>query len=960
MVPGRSPIFLLMNLLSLPPNVVPHFHALTGLAPEEWFCANDPVGHKLGSGGGTAWLLAAAHASAATGEPFDKWLATEQRVLIHAGGQSRRLPCYAPSGKALTPIPVFRWESGQRIDQTLLDTQMPLYRRILTKAPRGLNTLVVSGDVFLRATGTLQPIPADADVVCYGLWADPQTAAGHGVFLLRRGGDGGLDFMLQKPSTEEQRRYVSTHYLMMDVGLWLLSDRAVERLMTKSVKTGGSATVADDMLAYDFYSDFGGALGDNPVKPDADLSDLKTVVLPLPGGEFYHFGTVPELLASAMEIQNLVRDQRLIIQQNVKRHPSLFTQNALIGRHAGPDNRYVWVENACVGPRWTYTHHNVITGVPKNDWALHLEPEVCLDVVPVGEASYVLRPYGYYDKFRGSTEASFLGTPFGEWLAARGLTAADIAGSEDLQGAALFPVLPDLDALPRWFEYLTGEGDPSQREAYLALPRFSAERLSAEANLPRLFAQRRDYMRHNLPTLAENWAKSVFYQTNLADMANKFAEAQIPLPAPLPADAPLMTRIHDAMFRAETRRQTGADGSEDERRAFALLAEGLTAEVRRTPATPRLSVFDDQIVWGRSPVRIDLAGGWTDTPPYSLTRGGNVINLAIELNGQPPLQVYVKPCKDPVVVCRSIDLGASERISTYDELADFRRVGSPFSIPKAALALCGFLPGFGTETFPTLEEQLRAFGAGIEITLLSAIPAGSGLGTSSILAATVLGALSDFCALGWDATEVCRRVLTLEQMLTTGGGWQDQYGGYLPGLKLLQTEAGFSQVPLTRWLPETLFTNPDTAACHLLYYTGLTRTAKHILAEIVRGMFLNNTEHLRLLSEMKEHALRMYDALQRLDFEEYGRLLRRTWEQNQALDAGTNPPPVARICEKVDDLCLGYKLPGAGGGGYLYMVAKDPDAAKLIRRRLTEEPTAANARFVEMAVSATGFQVSRS
>jgi mevalonate kinase len=219
--------------------------------------------------------------------------------------------------------------------------------------------------------------------------------------------------------------------------------------------------------------------------------------------------------------------------------------------------------------------------------------------------------------------------------------------------------------------------------------------------------------------------------------------------------------------------------------------------------------------------------------------GGNVINLAIELNGQPPLQTYVKPCKKPEIVLRSIDLGASEVITTYEQLADFKHVGSPFSIPKAALALSGFLPQYSSEKYPSLAEQLKAFGSGIEVTTLSAIPAGSGLGTSSILAATVLGALNDFCYLGWDKTEVCHRTLLLEQLLTTGGGWQDQFGGVLQGVKLLQTEKGFSQTPVVRYLPTDLWTRPEFAQCHLLFYTGITRTAKTILAEIVRRMFLN-------------------------------------------------------------------------------------------------------------------------
>jgi galactokinase/mevalonate kinase-like predicted kinase len=223
-----------------------------------------------------------------------------------------------------------------------------------------------------------------------------------------------------------------------------------------------------------------------------------------------------------------------------------------------------------------------------------------------------------------------------------------------------------------------------------------------------------------------------------------------------------------------------------------------------------------------------------------------------------------------------------------------------------------------------------------------------------------LGALSDFCGLGWDAHEIANRTLILEQLLTTGGGWQDQYGGVLRGVKLLQTTAGLHQNPLVRWLPDDLFTAEEYRSCHLLYYTGLTRTAKGILGEIVRGMFLNDTTRLDILHEMKAHALDLYDAIQRGHFAELGRLVGRSWTLNQLLDAGTNPPAVQAIVEKVQDLCLGLKLPGAGGGGYLYMVAKDPEAAGRIRALLQSCPPNDCARFVEMTLSRKGLQVSRS
>ncbi len=859
------------KLLSLPPNLVDAFHDVTGLNREEYFATCDPVGHRLGSGGGTTWLLEeACRAEAASS--FDEWLSSEKRILIHAGGQSKRLPSYAVSGKVLMPLPVFRWERGQKLSQNLLSVQLPLYEKMMAMAPENIHTMVVSGDVLIRATQPLQPIP-EADVVCYGLWLDASIAKNHGVFVSSRQTPSVLKQMLQKPSVQTLTEIQKDHFFLTDIGVWLLSDKAVKLLAKRSSADQGNlsplTTNPSPLKEYDLYGEFGCALGTDPTKPDGEISDLSVAIVPLNGGEFYHFGTSKEMISSTLRLQNLVNDQREIMHLDRKPHPSIFVQNAVTKIGFTEENSDIWIENSYVGEKWHLTHDHVITGVPENDWEISLEPGECIDVVPVGESDYEIRRYKI-DEPLNSNE------------------------------------------------------------------------LAERANLRRLFAQRSEYRKQNWNALAKNWNHSVFYQLDLADAAFEFEKNHIPMPPALPEDAPLMTRIHDAMFRG------------DSEKAFALLREGLcSAPTSRQEQKPVLSVADDQIVWGRSPVRIDIAGGWTDTPPYCLMEGGHVINLAIELNGQPPLQTYVRPSKEPRIVLRSIDLGAVEVVETTEQLTDFMHVGSPFSIPKAAFVLAGF----GRQN---LKQELEAFGAGIELTLLSAIPAGSGLGTSSILASTVLGALNDFCGLGWDKNEIGRRTLILEQMLTTGGGWQDQFGGVLGGVKLLQTGKGFHQSPQVRWLPNDLWTQSEYKACHLLYYTGITRTAKSILAEIVRRMFLNHGDELRLLREMKEHTMDMYEAIQQNDFARMGMLVRKTWQQNQQLDNGTNPPAVAALTDLIDDLCLGYKLPGAGGGGYLYMIAKDPEAAVRIKQILCEHRLNKNARFVDMTLSTSGLQISRS
>ena len=912
------------KLLSLPPNLVGSFHQITGLDRNEYFCTNDPVGHKLGSGGGTTYLLEQCYQ--AEQQPpcparqrrvalasFSSWLASEKRILLHAGGQSRRLPSYAPSGKILTPIPVFRWERGQRLSQSLLSLQLPLYERLMSLAPDNIHTMIVSGDVYIRAAEQLPPVP-DADVVCYGLWLDSSIAKDHGVFVSDRRSPSVLKQMLQKPSVETLQKLLGSHFYLTDIGVWLLSDRAVEALVKHSKRDG-------EIIEYDLYSEFGCALGTDPIIDDEELKSLSVAILPLPGGEFYHFGTSREMISSTLAIQNIVNDQREIMHNGRKPQPSIFIQNAVMNIPVTADNTNVWIENSYIGPNWHLSHDNIITGVPENDWHISLAPGDCIDVVPIGDTDYAIRRYNIDDRFAGAA-----------------------------QQAPIFPVYHILPDNPDNKQSPNTSDNPAFSGAYAPAPLrlISAEAISTEANLVRLFAQRSSFQRENWSALAANWQHSVFYQLDLEDAARHFREMDIPMPAPLPDDAPLLTRIKDAMFR----------GNSD--KAFSLLQHGLTETVLAEKQSPRMSVYSDQIVWARSPVRIDIAGGWTDTPPFCLMEGGNVINLAIELNGQPPLQTYVRPCRDHHIVLRSIDLGAVEVVDTYEQLADYNKVGSPFSIPKAALALAGFLPGFSADIYPSLRAQLEAFGCGIELTLLSAIPAGSGLGTSSILAATVLGAVSDFCSLAWDKSEIGKRTLVLEQMLTTGGGWQDQFGGVLGGVKLLQTQKGFNQQPLVRWMPDDVFTQPEYASCHLLYYTGITRTAKTILAEIVRRMFLNSNDQLRLLREMKAHTLDMYDAIQRQDFIRMGQLIRTTWRQNQLLDSGTNPDAVRHITDMVDDLCLGYKLPGAGGGGYLYMVAKDPEAAARIKQIISANVSSPNARFVDMTLSRKGLQISRS
>jgi galactokinase/mevalonate kinase-like predicted kinase len=967
-------------LLSVPPSMVEPFSEVEGRRAPEWFAGCDPPGGKVGSGGATLNLLALAW-RAGGASSFADWLQAGHKTVIHGGGQSRRLPAYGAVGKPLAPMPVWRWEVGQRLDQNLLDLQLPFLRTVHSRASSRVAVTVASGDVLIRATPELPPLP-DADVLCLGLWVRPEEAQHFGVMFFPRRRPDQLAFFLQKPDLARLKELSRDYLFLVDTGIWLLSARAIA-VLAKKCGCDPRAPDPARLQPYELYAQLGPTLGSDPTVADPDARTLTHAGLALPQGEFYHFGTSRDLCRSYARLQNLVLDQRQLYAPFTKPHPDLFVQNARLGRPLSADNHQVWIENAHVPTGWKLTREHVITGAPPNDWSLSLEPGTCLDFVPVEATATCLRGYDIDDTFRGAVggaQARWFGRPVSEWLAGRNLSLAEarLHPETDLQEAALFPVLsPEqlTDGFIRWMTAASPGADGYHASLWLQSPRLSAQALGSRANPRRLYAQRKALRLENIPLLFYNRRKSVFFALDLARLAGDLAEsghALEPLDAATPgspsrsaclgwATDPL-ARAKDHMLRAMTMRHRGQAGWEaQEEQAFGQLREAIVESAEADKVEPRLHLVEDQIVWGRSPVRLDLAGGWSDTPPYCLEAGGCVLNVAVELNGQLPIQVFARQRSSPDIVVRSIDLGIDETITSYEQIGDHARVGDPFSIVKAALALAGFHPRFRKgAAFPSLRVQLQVFGGGLELSLLAAVPKGSGLGTSSILAATALGTLSEVCALGWTQEDLIRRTLVLEQMLTTGGGWQDQAGGILPGLKLIETVPSLDQSPSTRWLPDTLLSAPHANETILLYYSGITRVAKDILQEIVRGIFLNSRDHLEVVRQIARHARHTAEVVQRRDLAGLAAAVAHSWDLNQRLDAGTNPPSVAAILASVQDWLLSAKLLGAGGGGYILMFAKDVEAARRLRQQLQDHPPNSRARFVSFSVSPSGLQITRS
>ena len=222
-----------------------------------------------------------------------------------------------------------------------------------------------------------------------------------------------------------------------------------------------------------------------------------------------------------------------------------------------------------------------------------------------------------------------------------------------------------------------------------------------------------------------------------------------------------------------------------------------------------------------------------------------MLNAAVNLNGQAPIQVFARVIREPLVRITSIDCGTRLEIAGLEELHDYRNLQSESSLVKAALVLAGL-----DRPAPVLPAQLSAlFGGGIELTTLAAVPKGSGLGTSSILGAVLLAVLDRVLGRTASANELFHRVLRLEQVLTTGGGWQDQIGGVLDGVKFITTLPGTVPDPEIQFVPADVLDPGENGGLTLLYYTGLTRLAKNILQRVVGRYLDRDRAAMRALRE---------------------------------------------------------------------------------------------------------------
>ncbi|MBN2000032.1 hypothetical protein JW935_20945 [candidate division KSB1 bacterium] len=916
----------------------------------KFFVIADPEDQRIGSGSSTIFVLFQL--------VYEHGLTLEGKrtLILHSGGDSRRLPAFSALGKIFLPIPSRRYFA---LFDALLDnlSQFPVQ-------PEG-QVIVASGDVLLTFDPALVTFTFDGitGMAYPGEWT---VAKNHGVYVV---GDGQVNprpvgCFLQKPTREEMlesgaldlydRAFVDTGILnfSMPVVFSLLKQKNLyKKIISKH-------------LYLDIYKEFVFAILGQGWLPGADLGKIPFHVCTLPYCGFFHIGTSLQLLQNVnvttdagvqYQFENFAGSRTAV--QGLKQ---IYVYNSDIKTEHVYARQPVLVSGCTIGGQLELAGENILTHIPEYSGDLKLKQGICLAMVPLKGKMWAAVIYGLRDNFKNSAaDGTFLNTPLDKWMEKFNITSSQVwPGKKEriIWEARLFPVGRSFDSVLKTALFLQWE----KTAAWKAAKKLSMAEILARADFFRLgeycaalyrrgrifdIGQGLEEIGHVPTSHILAWCKTesdfehVF--NSLARLFELYSQplqrartSQIISALHKKYNKPIKEIFHSGFYYVKEAVEQSLDKSEDD-----------------IPVS-RLAIREDEVVWVCAPARLDFAGGWSDTPPYCFEHGGCVLNAAVRLNGQYPIQVIGKRLEKPVLRINSIDLGVSCVIEEAESIYHCEDPSDWCSLPKAALIAAGIIPE-NKNLFSVLEK----YGGGMDLTLFSAVPSGSGLGTSSILGAAVLCCLYRMFGVTLSKEELYRRTLLMEQLLSTGGGWQDQIGGVVGGVKLIQTANGLKQSPNISW---TSLCPPGTdfSQRYLLYYTGYRRLAKNILQEIVGRYLDRDPDTLHAITELKQQALRMKDQLDRRDAESFGLGIKRVWELNKKLDEHSSNKKIEEILSVISKNVLGAKLLGAGGGGFLFIVTRGLEQSRRIRKLLEKNPPNNRARFFNFEIDVNGLTTS--
>ena len=315
-----------------------------------------------------------------------------------------------------------------------------------------------------------------------------------------------------------------------------------------------------------------------------------------------------------------------------------------------------------------------------------------------------------------------------------------------------------------------------------------------------------------------------------------------------------------------------------------------------------------QFIRSKAPLRISFAGGGTDVPPYCEEQGGAVLNSTIDRYAY----CTISPRKDTEITIRSLD---------YDLLEKWRANGDMFVYDGNLDLIKAVLNHFEVDR-------------GFDMFLHCDAPPGSGLGSSSTVIVSIIGAMAEWLNEPLSPYEIANLAYVLERKeLGLAGGKQDQYASVFGGFNFMEFRGRDTIVTPLRVKTDIL---NELHYQLLLGNTGKTRDSANIIQSQTAGYLNRDEQVVEALDRTKHLAREMKDALLCGEIRRIGELLNESWESKKKFTSEISNERIDLIYNTaLANGAIGGKISGAGGGGFMFFIC-EYDRKHIVANELTK------------------------
>lgn len=315
-------------------------------------------------------------------------------------------------------------------------------------------------------------------------------------------------------------------------------------------------------------------------------------------------------------------------------------------------------------------------------------------------------------------------------------------------------------------------------------------------------------------------------------------------------------------------------------------------------------------VRARAPLRLGLAGGGTDLKHYSDQYGGMVLNATIDRYAY----AQIAARNDDKIILRADDLDREDELPC--NLAFNVREGLTLHRATYALMMKKYNDG-------------RAMPLTISTTI--DVPAGSGLGASSALTVALIEAFTLGMKLPLGPYDIAQMAYELERIeLGMLGGMQDQYAAAFGGFNFIEFLKGAGGVIVNPLRLHKEYLNEFESSL-VICFSGQSRESARIIEDQVMGLKRTNKKTILAMHELKEQAIRMKALLLGGQIRGTAEILQQAWLSKMNTASTITNSTIDRLLEvAMANGAWGGKVSGAGGGGFIMLLAEPSQRHRLI------------------------------